>query len=182
MRTYREVSSTAQLIKSWRNNHMLNLELIRKGEHPTVYLLSKDEVSLVKDSIDVISSPEAWSSAMLTLKDIYDRNIQGYCNSIFSIPTPKHFLPWVGVSYKNKCRNLNELLTEFLSGYLLSLKEDAGRDKDIYLASTGDYIETLTPMKSDTVEVHEDERNGFGDWVCSLFGRTVKTVSKGSKG
>lgn len=164
-----EITQTNDLIKDWRNHYELNLELIRDGKHPNVYLLSLAEMNLVRDAMKetALSDPLVWESAMKTLKDIYWNNYKGYSKEISEIPQANKPLSYWGhlniISYRRK--TYPEILT-------LELKEAMIWNKEL----------DKQPPNGSVIEVKVDERkrNGFGDWVCSLFGHTVKSIRKGS--
>lgn len=152
-------------LEGLRDNFKLDVKLIAQKKHPKVYLLSREEISLTLSSIDT-STPEGWDCAMATLKAIYWKNYRGYMDALKDLP----YDPWMMPLLDFKC-TLCEALTDRLSSVTL------------------DDIEASTDTKIDPKEITDNvkyaggvRRNGFGDWVCSLFGHNPDAVSKGSKG
>lgn len=159
------IVNAREYLKGLRDNYKLDLALITKGTHPKVNLLSREEINLTLSSIDV-SSPEGWKCAMATLQDIYWRNYRGYMEALKDLP----YDPWMVPLF-----NFNRTLCEMLTDRLEAVKVGAIETDD----------DTTIDPKEITGNVKYADgttRNGFGDWVCSLFGHNPEAASKGHKG
>lgn len=159
------IINAGSYLEGLRDNFKLDVKLIAQKKHPKVYLLSREEISLTLSSINT-STSEGWDCAMATLKAIYRKNYRGYRDALKELS----YNPWVMPLFGYK-RPLCEILTDQLD------------------AVTLEGIEATADTKINPKEVTENvkyvggvRRNGFGDWVCSLFGHNPDAVSKGSKG
>lgn len=158
------IINAGSYLEGLRNNFKLDVKLIAQKKHLKVYLLSREEISLTLSSIDT-STPEGWNCAMATLKAIYWKNYRGYMDALKNLP----YDPWMMPLFDFK-RTLCEVLTDRLEAVTLADNEE-------------------TETKIDPKEITDNvkyaggvRRNGFGDWVCSLFGHNPDAVYKGSQG
>lgn len=153
-----EIVQTEALIKAWRKHHELDLKLIREGTHPKVYLLSRAEMRLVRDSMKeaALNNPLVWESAMKTLRDIYWINYRGYRTEIREIPqADKPLSYWSGLSIISHIRKTYpELLTA-------ELKEAMMWDKEL----------EKQPPNGSVIEVKRDghKRRGFIRRLFSIW-------------
>lgn len=159
------IINAGSYLEGLRDNFKLDVKLIAQKKHPKVYLLSREEISLTLSSIDT-STPEGWDCAMATLKAIYWKNYRGYMGALEDLPYDFCMTPLFDFK-----RTLCEILTDRLD------------------AVTLDDIEAATDTKIDPKEITDNvkyaggvRRNGFGDWVCSLFGHNPDAIYKGTKG
>lgn len=159
------IINAGSYLEGLRDNFKLDVKLIAQKKHPKVYLLSREEISLTLSSIDT-STPEGWDCAMATLRDIYWKNYKGYMKELKDLP----YDPWMTTPFDFN-RTLCEVLTDRLNAVTLDDNEDT------------DDTEIDTKEITDNVKYADGiTRNGFGDWVCSLFGHNPDAVFKGSKG
>lgn len=157
------IINAGSYLEGLRDNFKLDVKLIAQKKHPKVYLLSREEISLTLSSIDT-STSEGWDCAMATLKAIYRKNYRGYRDALKDLP----YNPWVMPLFGYK-RTPCEILTDQLDAVTLEGIE-------------------ATETKIDPKEITDNakyaggvRRNGFGDWVCSLFGHNPDAVHKGSQ-
>lgn len=160
------IINAGSYLEGLRDNFKLDVKLIAQKKHPKVYLLSREEISLTFSSIDT-STPEGWDCAMATLKAIYWKNFMGYSRTISEIPSGVWLLP----SIKVRQETPSQILTRRLRYVNLPDNEDTD-DTTIDPKEITDNVKYAGGVR----------RNGFGDWVCSLFGHNPDAVYKGSKG
>lgn len=157
------IINAGSYLEGLRDNFKLDVKLISQMKHPKVYLLSREEISLTLSSIDT-STPEGWNCAMATLKAIYWNNFRGYSRAILEIPSRDWLLPSIRVSQETP----SQMLTRRL--------------RYVNLPDTDDVMIDPKEITDNVKYAGGVRRNGFGDWVCSLFGHNPDAVSKGSKG
>lgn len=162
------IINAGSYLEGLRDKFKLDVELIAQKKHPKVYLLSREEISLTLSSIDT-STPEGWDCAMATLKAIYWKNYRGYMGTLRNLPCDV-----CAISLFDTNKGLCELLTDRLNAVILTDIEEHSNDIE----------QTIDPKEiTDNVKYAGGvRRNGFGDWVCSLFGHNPDAVYKGSKG
>lgn len=160
------IINAGSYLEGLRDNFKLDVKLIAQKKHPKVYLLSREEISLTLASIDT-SIPEGWNCAMATLKAIYWNNFRGYSRAISEIPSGDWLLPSIRVSQETP----SQMLTRRLRYVNLTDNEDTD-DTTIDPKEITDNVKYAGGVR----------RNGFGGWVCSLFGHNPDAVSKGSQG
>lgn len=167
-----EIVQTEALIKAWRKHHELDLKLIREGTHPKVYLLSRAEMRLVRDSMKeaALSNPLVWESAMKTLRDIYWINYQGYRTEIREIPqADKPLSYWGGIRLIGyETETYPEVLTKELKEAMILNKKLIGEE---------------TPPNGSVIEVKIDghEYSGFIPWLRNVIRRTLNAIRKGTQ-